>query len=149
MCHLPIRPHETLDECTINMIPMRHFSWYDAEGMPWDITSMIMFNGNFATDGEVPWPKSRRENHVIVARIEGKSISSQLVKHMPNQTVEDLLAAEQIILGPSERVHEPRNHANMVVDPFMLLKDLSVLVYRVIEAHRLIEIQIQMQNVIR
>eukprot|EP00438_Fugacium_kawagutii_P030479 Skav220667 [mRNA] locus=scaffold1914:52437:57580:+ [translate_table: standard] len=148
LCKLPILPHECFHEWSINGTPVTAFKWYDADGLPWDLGSPMMYNGKLFTDGNVPWPNMMTEGHVLVVRIANKTINSQFIKFSLHQTIEDLMAAEQMLMGPSDRISSTCNHTTGSVDPNALLQDTPIVVFSIVPAHKKINVMIQQANVI-
>eukprot|EP00438_Fugacium_kawagutii_P010253 Skav214707 [mRNA] locus=scaffold331:217989:220820:- [translate_table: standard] len=142
ICKVPIKPHERLLGWDINGMPVSNVAWFDADGTPYDPSSPIMFNGKLSTDGNIPWPSHEHDNHVLVVRIQDMSIGSQLVKFTPGECIEDLLAAEQILLGPFDKIVDVRDHTSSLVNPSTFLHESKAVVFKIIPAHHLIRVEI-------
>eukprot|EP00438_Fugacium_kawagutii_P007734 Skav217322 [mRNA] locus=scaffold3163:436863:440297:+ [translate_table: standard] len=148
LCKLPILPHEHFHEWSINGTPVTAFKWFDIDGLPWDFGAPMMYNGKLFTDGNVPWPTPTSEGYVQLVRIPDKTINSQFIKFGLDQTVEDLMAAEQILMGPGDRISTTCNHTTASVDPHALLRDTPIVVFSIVPAHKKINVMIQQANVI-
>eukprot|EP00438_Fugacium_kawagutii_P032300 Skav206457 [mRNA] locus=scaffold855:67147:70695:+ [translate_table: standard] len=143
MCWLPLQPHESLGDWKVNGVPISSIQWHDIDGNMWNHDQPIMFNGRLQTEGMFQGISTQLDNHALVVRIESPNISSQFVRFDDGQQVEDLLHAEQVLLGPKQKIIDPRNRQASPLDLRADLAEVEVIVYRVESSHDNVEVTIR------
>eukprot|EP00435_Cladocopium_sp_Y103_P026373 s3376_g6.t1 len=108
-CMLELMPHESLSGVTYDQTEVDRFEWTDANGFPFPKFKLIAHHGEFMTKHDFQWPVHKTENQILLVRVVGKEISTQVVQHSSGETIQDLLHAEQIMVGPSVQVVGARN----------------------------------------
>eukprot|EP00438_Fugacium_kawagutii_P033157 Skav231186 [mRNA] locus=scaffold425:125105:130273:+ [translate_table: standard] len=143
MCWLPLQPHEFLKEWRINGIPFSTIQWHDADGEVWDPDQPVLFNGRLQTEGLFNGILTQLDNHALVVRIEYPHISSQFVKYEDDQVVEDLLYAEQVLMGPKQKITDPRDRQASPLNIRAPLAEVEVVVCRIENSHDRVEVQLR------
>eukprot|EP00438_Fugacium_kawagutii_P021236 Skav201652 [mRNA] locus=scaffold3160:200616:203792:+ [translate_table: standard] len=111
------------------------FEWHTASGKPIAPQTLLRLIGEMATKVKFGWDQPPGPNRVKLVKIEGTQISMETIRHNADQTVHDLLHAEQIMQGPKTRVIEARTRFDALLDPSANLSEIGMVVIHLQDSH--------------
>lgn len=131
--------YDALSQWSFNGKSLLEFECADSLGHPLDPREMIGFRQHVSVSSFGLQP-SEKPCHIKVVRIHNKSIHVQEVKFDRNDDVESLLVAEQILLGPQERICKVHDRFACDLARMKPLVEIDMIVIHIEEAHQLIEV---------
>eukprot|EP00438_Fugacium_kawagutii_P011887 Skav219168 [mRNA] locus=scaffold648:314526:317786:+ [translate_table: standard] len=141
-CLFNLDPNDTILQCTIDDISVADFALIDNDGKEFQPTSLIAHQADIYSSHDFDWPKQNRGDTIRVVRVHGPCATSQDVRFTAGQTIEDLMRAEQTLIGPGLKVQEAHDGEAVFVDLNQRLERYPIIVLHYEEPHNLIQIQI-------
>lgn len=142
-CCLPIQPHQILGDWEIQGKRCSEVTWIDGEGSQWNPNQIVFGHDVFFTDYDFEWPMVARQNQVFVVHVLEHSCRGQWISFSEAQTVADLMAAEQILQGPSHKISHVHDQNASKVDRWQRLERHTALAIHWRDASTFVHISIQ------
>eukprot|EP00438_Fugacium_kawagutii_P021207 Skav201604 [mRNA] locus=scaffold152:871969:881890:+ [translate_table: standard] len=152
----------TLQDCWIDGVCAANIPWARPDGNQFMANSMFGWSESLSTTQDLGWdhlPQGSNDDvapgwdclpqgvHITVVRLHYGEVTTQRIRVGPEETVESLLHAEQILSSLDVRVVEARDRHGMLLQPHRLLNETPVVCIRLHNPHHRIPIMIRYQGV--
>eukprot|EP00435_Cladocopium_sp_Y103_P043731 s2239_g12.t1 len=144
--HLNLQPINRLDEWTIESQSLDFIDWAQENGVAFYSGDMVRSTKFVTTAHDFGWPQTKKKGEVYLVRVQDNAVQGTWIKHTYHETVGDLLHAEQVLIGPSDKVVHAHDRFANEVDHMTKLTNMTILVIHILPNDQNIAIQIQWPN---
>lgn len=140
-------PHTaTISECMINGCPAKDMTWItsDSKVLPHD--AMLGWGRTLTTHEDWGWPPEKIQGEIMIVRVLYGEITQQWLSHDANESLDDLLHAEQALAGAGCRVVEACDRNGSLMPQSTKLRNVEMVVVRFQQPHTYVQITMQVEN---
>lgn len=134
-CFFDLPQHRPFDCIRIEGRPITSAHWTDVDGKAIDLTRSIGFHKHVYTKETFGWNQIKINNELKVIIVEDSQTSSFMIQHSDEETVESLLLAQQILLGPQIKTIGIADAMARTIETSKMLRELAVAVLHVQSSH--------------